>query len=158
MRLKKCGLCGAEVFHTVAMCPKCGYQFYEQAPKPVRKIRKNNGALIGTFAGVLVFIVVMSFQGWQINIDDKPTKYDAYSKATSYVSRQLKAPSTASFEGDGLLEGIDHLVTQHSVNSFTVRGWVDAHNSFGVPIRTEYSCRLSYLGKDRWRLESLSID
>lgn len=56
--------------------------------------------------------------------------------ARNFVKRDLKAPSTASFTGSRVETGKDC--------TFRVSGAVDAQNSFGAMLRTEYSVTLQY--------------
>lgn len=50
-----------------------------------------------------------------------------------------------------------------SGNTFTVRHYVDAQNSFGAQLRSPYTCRLTYNGGDwaditNWSCEYLELD
>lgn len=65
-----------------------------------------------------------------------------------FVSDRLKAPATADYPDTLALGG---------PTNFTVRGVVDAENSFGAMIRSDFTCELVYQpDRDSFRLESLS--
>jgi hypothetical protein len=63
-----------------------------------------------------------------------------------FVEERLKAPSTADFSGvfDTTVTGTD--------DSYTVVGHVDAENSFGAMIRSNYTCNIRDNGDDSWTL------
>jgi hypothetical protein len=67
-----------------------------------------------------------------------------------FVEDRLKAPGTADFSGI-----FDTEITG-SGNNYTVRGHVDAQNSFGAMLRSDYTCAIRNDGDDSWSLESLS--
>lgn len=62
-------------------------------------------------------------------------KVDAMTYAQAYVKTQLKAPSTAKFPS---------LIASYSIardgDQYTVKSYVDAENSFGAKIRSNYEC------------------
>ena len=64
--------------------------------------------------------------------------------AREFVSRRLKAPSTAKFSGE---QGIRY------GDAWLVRGFVDSQNSFGVMIRARYLCRVQHVGNNKWHLQ-----
>lgn len=73
----------------------------------------------------------------------QPTAADAERMCREDVLGKLKAPGTAKFgsvrstvEGDGV---------------WRVTGWVDAQNSFGATIRSEWTCSATHRGGGRWR-------
>jgi hypothetical protein len=67
-----------------------------------------------------------------------------------FVEERLKAPASADFSGV-----FDTTVTG-SGNDYTVRGYVDAQNSFGAQIRSDYTCEIQDSGDDKWTLVSLT--
>jgi hypothetical protein len=68
----------------------------------------------------------------------------------NFVEEQLKAPSSADFSGV-----FDTTVTG-SGNDYTVVGYVDAQNSFGAVLRSNYTCEIRDSGDDKWTLVSLT--
>lgn len=61
--------------------------------------------------------------------------FAAYDACKAAVSDQLKAPSTADFQGS---TSVDYRTT--GGNNITVSGWVDSENSFGAKLRTTWTC------------------
>lgn len=70
--------------------------------------------------------------------------------AQTFVERQLKAPGSAKFQvcRDAQIS--------RSGNRFTVVSYVDAQNSFGANIRTDYVAVVEWTGGDNWHLVDLS--
>ncbi len=66
-------------------------------------------------------------------------------KAKEFVALQLKAPSTAEYQP---CTGQAFSVSTDDV--FTFHGYVDAQNSFGAKIRTQYTARLHRLPDGQW--------
>ena len=71
--------------------------------------------------------------------------------AEDVVEQKLKSPATANFSSKN--------ETDISVrgNSWTVTGWVDAQNSFGATIRTEYSVKITFTSKDRYTIDYCNV-
>ena len=95
-------------------------------------------ALIGG-AAVLIALVALFVA---IAVDpkmpsSKATDGDAIVACRDAVKDQLKAPSTAEFSGES--------VTWQGSRA-TVTGSVDAENSFGAQVRTDWTCQVSISG------------
>ena len=76
----------------------------------------------------------------------QPSAADAERMCREDVLGKLKAPSTATF-GDVQSTISDDF----DINRWTVTGWVDAENSFGATIRSEWTCSATHRGGGRWR-------
>lgn len=70
--------------------------------------------------------------------------YEVYEAGVELVTRQLKAPSTASFGPRGPRS------VRQGASGYIAEGWVDAQNSFGAMIRTEWVCDIRRAG-DQYR-------
>lgn len=81
-----------------------------------------------------------------------PTSDGAAGVCKRFMNERLKAPSTAKFQNI-----LDADVTNQG-DTYTIKSYVDAQNSFGATIRTRYVCVVRYTGSDTWRLESLVTD
>lgn len=64
---------------------------------------------------------------------------EAIAMAKEMVKAELKAPSTASFPWDSSA----YTITK-SGNQYTVKGYVDAQNSFGAKIRSKFEACFTY--------------
>lgn len=81
-------------------------------------------------------------------------KHEAWDICSEFVRDRLKAPKTADFaeykdEGTSVLK---------YGSAFVVNGYVDAENSFGANIRTQYVCTVKPVGGHRWQLLDLQSD
>ena len=83
---------------------------------------------------------------------DNPDKIEAYVMSQEFVKERLKAPATADFPWYD-----ENFVKELGDNKFEVNAYVDAENSFGAKVRTNYSCVLKYVGDDKWRAESVKL-
>jgi RNA polymerase subunit RPABC4/transcription elongation factor Spt4 len=84
-----------------------------------------------------------------------PKKGEAIRMAQKFVTNPLKSPRSAKWPG--MFEKYDH-VQSLGGGRYRVRSWVDAQNTFGALIRTNYTAVVIDKGGDTWGLESLDID
>lgn len=70
---------------------------------------------------------------------DKRGSIFAHTMATHYVEQRLKSPSTAKFPWYA-----DSQVSYIGNCEFVVKSYVDAQNSFGAMLRSDYYVRLKY--------------
>jgi len=73
-----------------------------------------------------------------------------------FVKAYLKSPATADFPW------ADYTATPLGDGTYSVRSYVDAQNSFGATIRSNYTCVVKYLGGDdayigNWQLINMQI-
>jgi hypothetical protein len=80
---------------------------------------------------VVLFAAMASCESGVHQVDS----FDAYYMATQHVKESLKAPSTADFSGFE-----ESVVTGSPEAGYTVKGWVDAQNSFGAKLRSRWIC------------------
>ncbi|MEN8145256.1 MAG: hypothetical protein ABFS14_09925 [Gemmatimonadota bacterium] len=82
------------------------------------------------------------------------TDVGAFVACQNFVERNLKAPSTAKFARMGQSQ----IATRPGYGQYRVVSYVDAQNSFGAMLRNEYTCDVSFVSGDRWRLVDLQMD
>ena len=87
--------------------------------------------------------------------DTDSGRIDAFVKSQTFMKRQLKAPSTASFP---YITDSEVKVSHQGNGKFLVKAYVDAQNSFGAQIRTHYLCELQDKGDGTWSLISLNTN
>lgn len=107
------------------------------------------GQVIGVWVGVgfaLLYLIGLM-------LPDTASDGGAWGISKTFVTRNLKSPKTAEFPS--ITEGT---VIKNSPRRFTVVGYVDAQNSFGALIRSEWATEVYYTGKGQWRLRYLEID
>jgi hypothetical protein len=101
---------------------------------------------------VLLVILCVLGVGCSDSSSSGPTKIEAFVMSQSFVEKMLKAPSTADF-----CSYSDATVTDLGDGRFRVSAYVDAQNSFGAKIRTNYTSVLKTTDGNRWMLESLHM-
>jgi len=104
---------------------------------------------------VLVFISISQgiFGFFEDSLEENAIKYlpnsqDAYTMTKHFVSEKLKAPSTAKFASENKSK-----ISALGNETWQVVSYVDAQNSFGAMIRTHFTTKVKYIGKENWRLE-----
>ncbi|EJO5346481.1 hypothetical protein NRP93_000531 [Clostridium botulinum] len=93
----------------------------------------------------LSFILCLGlFVGCSESEEDKKgnEKFGIYENTKGLIEGKLKAPSTAKFQ-----EFDESLVEKISDNEYKVKGYVDAENSFGANIRSNWSCTVRIEGE-----------
>lgn len=78
---------------------------------------------------------------------------DAYQMSQEFVKDILKSPATAKFQP---YESAKVRVT-YANGWYTVTAVVDADNSFGVPIRSTYVCKLKPVTGNKWQSANTSL-
>jgi len=79
-------------------------------------------------------------------------KFTAYRYASDFVKQRLKSPSTAKFPGT--IEKDSH-ITEYA-GTYIINSWVDSQNSFGAMIRSNFSCKITFVG-DQVKCDDLLI-
>lgn len=79
-------------------------------------------------------------------------KSDAKWACKLYIEKSLKAPSTANFQNYTQFTAVGK-----GDGPYLVRGYVDAQNSFGAMIRSDFSCLLHKV-KDDWILDEMNMN
>ena len=123
-----------------------------------KRDRFGSGCLI--LVGVIVALGII---GSWIKNNRPPSpgldKFGAYLTSQKFVKDRLKSPSTAKFcdfdEAVVSTTGEDNR-TDPGRDSYTVRGWVDAQNSFGAVLRNRFICKLHKAG-DTWYMDDISL-
>ncbi|MWV50048.1 hypothetical protein GRS96_12290 [Rathayibacter sp. VKM Ac-2803] len=94
---------------------------------------------------VLVGVVVLAFAGCIKGIseissesDSGDNQYEAIAQCEARIERLLKAPATAEFDSSATGGG-----------TWKVTGSVDAENSFGATLRSNYACTVVVNGDGR---------
>ena len=101
---------------------------------------------IFVFAGLIFGAYTFAYN------NTKGSDIDAIVAAEHAVSEKLKAPSTAVFSKKS-----ETLITSDG-DTWAVKGWVEAENSFGVPIRNEYTVIITFTAKNKYTIDLCQID
>jgi hypothetical protein len=75
----------------------------------------------------------------------------AYMQCKRLVGQALKAPSTANFPF------LDRNISDLGNKTYEVKSYVDAKNSFGAEIRSNWTCKLQFSGGDPWNIDSWKL-
>lgn len=81
-------------------------------------------------------------------------KVFAWAAAKQTVEENLKAPSTADFP----FGYFNQKIKEVDYNVFEVNSYVDAENSFGAKIRSNFSVRIKKTGEESYVVENVSIN
>ena len=100
---------------------------------------------VAVFAGLLFVAYTYAYN------NTKGSDIDAIVAAEHAVSERLKAPSTAVFSKKS-----ETLITSEG-DTWTVKGWVESKNSFGVPIRNEYTVIITFKAKNQYTIDLCEI-
>lgn len=104
--------------------------------------------------GVLLFMAACAQGPQQQKQDVYGSPQGAYDISKSFVTKSLKAPSTAKFP---LFSDEDVIISSLSYGEYKISAWVDAQNSFGAMLRTPYKCSVQYVGKNEWVLKDIKL-
>lgn len=92
-------------------------------------------SVLTVFSVIGIAIAIVSNSGKGV-----PDKANAVVIAEQEVRKVLKSPSTATFS-----QMSETTVTQNG-DTWTIRGWVDAQNSFGATMRNNYTVVIKFSG------------
>lgn len=103
-----------------------------------------------TVFGVLSIITVVVLAGSgapskqrEVNMQEAIDRFppQAYACAKEKVVSMLKAPSTADFPWSSFVQDVEYVgLAESRYPQFRITSFVDAENSFGAMIRSNYSC------------------
>ena len=124
-------------------------QINREAPKsiPKGKVNNNSAILATTIIIILIAIVVISTganSGDKTNVSRDTLIYESQRA----VKNELKAPSTAKFP---VYSSFDVNSTHRSDGKYEVSSYVDAENSFGVPIRSYFTVYITFSSHESYR-------
>lgn len=154
-KLMPCPTCGQQISRTAKACPHCGDDLGKAAHSShVGNIptaaNQGIGCVSMTAVAIIVLLIVGVFFGRGTSTPSaRDLEIDAFIMCRQYVEQALKAPATADFPAT---RGV--LISE---NTYGIRAYVDAQNSFGAKIRTHYTCTVRHLGGDRWELVSFKM-
>jgi hypothetical protein len=117
-------------------------------------VKKSSGCLIAVLVFILALVISNIVHDNNGNGSSEPTKSDAYYFAREFVKKHLKAPSTAKFPS---IRDNDVSISKYA-DTWTIKGYVDAENSFGAAIRNFYECKLEHDKNEKaWYLKDLEF-
>lgn len=85
---------------------------------------------------------------------DEANPYTMWRLCKENVRARLRAPSTAEFVDDSILDMQSHVfhdLRKHkTANDYLVKGEVDSQNGFGARLRSVYQCSITWTGGERY--------
>ena len=176
MGLIACPDCGRQVSDQAPACPQCArpmaaapaptpeplQQALQEILQPKAKASSTNWFLWGCLVPTVVVFVgcLVSLTGDKDKRTELEQQHGSSTMAAimceDYVKQRLTSPGSADFAS--LLSGevrIDSL----GGGRYKVHSYVDAQNSFGALLRSQFVCRIAKVpGGDEWRLEDLEME
>lgn len=154
-----CIKCGEPVSDNAKFCEHCGTQLLgiddappSSGPVPVPTIsgttkKKKSSGSTGICFGILIVSIILFFFSCAGNSlsDYEPGKSEYITMAKSFVKEVLKAPTTAEF-----CSFSEFAVATSEEGVIRVKGYVDAQNSFGAMIRTNFTVQMIVDDSDRY--------
>lgn len=155
----KCKNCGAEIPDESKFCNVCGVkieklnvkfqtnengnienktQKYKVTNSNLDKSKSNANGCACLVIGIIAIIVIFTWMGNTGNSSKSDVKPMVWVDAEDAVKGGLKSPSTADFPGD-----YESYITSNGDGTYTVSAYVDAENSFGAKIRSNFRCKVS---------------
>ena len=124
-------------------------------------MKKKDDALAGYLGcfGIIVVAGIIFGLMWPSSDKSEPSpgseKTMAYIMSQGFVKKRLKSPGSAEFPSMAWDKTDIRISFDRSTGLYTVRAWVDAQNSFGAKIRTNYIVVLKEVRPDNWTAEKV---
>lgn len=87
----------------------------------------------------------------KIEAEKRYNKSESYFICQDFVKDRLKSPSTAEFPSSRNVN-----IFETGTNKYMIKGYVDAQNSFGAQLRTQYECEVQLDG-ETWKLQHIQL-
>lgn len=134
----KCEKCGT--YYNGDKCPACGGN-KEKAKEVIESNYKKSNYTFAILISIFVIIAGTIFLVWNYS---KPNQKEKIESTVVMLSQQaveskLKAPKTADFP-----VSYDNYAIHQNGDVYTVTSYVDAENSFGAKIRSNFTVELVY--------------
>lgn len=148
--------------HLRELCRRHGVEIHEEpvTGKWLEAERKGRRLGVWIVLGVVGFFVAAGIGGAAVgggSGDGDASPGLAFEMCKTFVKRQLKAPSTATFrnfyDDDGEVSA-----TGSGDGPYRIVSTVDSENGFGAKIRSRFSCTVSHTGGDSWHLDAISVN
>lgn len=117
------------------------------ASKPKSKLRTVSLVIIALSIVIIVAVSRLGDDGTNAPPKPEHDSMSAYYMSQQFAEKQLIAPSTAKFPPYS-----QNRVADLGGGEYVISSYVDAQNSFGAMIRTQYLCTVKHVEGDRWQL------
>lgn len=103
---------------------------------------QNTNVLIGAISVFAICIICSCIYWFSLGGEkEKDYKTASYIICQVYVKNNLKSPATAKFPSSSSTD-----IRELEDNLFETRSYVDSQNSFGAMLRTNFYCKIKYIG------------
>ena len=156
----QCVSCGL-VFAKYVARPQAASNTSPKASGPARRSSPKHFTVLGqpiwlvALMCSLTFAMAWAYGSWSSKSKSESNSapiYDAFAAqfaCEGFVKDRLKAPSTAQFAPFRELA-----ISGNGVGPWIVRGYVDAQNSFGANLRSNFSCTIEFVGNQAKLIEA----
>ena len=171
MAKRECPFCKEKIHESATLCKHCRSELPPLPPPPEKKWYQ-------TWKGLLLILFIISVLGKAI--EDTPQKpkltpqeeaakqaekqrsndnLDAKTYDKLYIEKALKAHTTAKWQNsmDFYADNAKDKKGQPIKDIWVVSGYVDAQNSFGAMIRTQWQVKLKKIGAESWKLLDIKM-
>jgi hypothetical protein len=114
-----------------------------QSPKPRKKIGGLKLA-VGCCAGLIFVVGIVTKLSDDNKADQTFVVLKMKAEAKEAVLKNLKAPSTAKFSLDAIMDTDTEVRGYPGTTTYTVSGWVDSQNSYGAMLRNKFTVAVDY--------------
>lgn len=164
---KQCPGCNKELAVNVAVCPFCHYDYLNPPARPFVDPPKQTdqpksadqntasccGWIIAACVAIALWFAFSPPSKDSASDTSKPNWNSAYSAARNFVRDTLKSPSTASFPFAS-----ESFVQDLGNGKYRVRAYVDAENSFGAKIRSDWMVVEHWAGDGNYQLDDIAVN
>ena len=128
-------------------------------PAPSTAPQKADPTTIKTVPGLIIIVLVSGFGIWRMSGETEPQKKindaSAYVQCKNFVRERLRSPATADFPF------MEYTSWDMGNDTWVVKSHVDSQNGLGAMIRSNWHCKVQYVGgntSDQRSWRPLSID
>jgi len=163
-----CKQCEKPLPPGVAVCPSCnrtdsgesGTLGVKEADNNENPPKKGPSFIAVLGGGILALCLFLMFFGDNLGSSsaskDTDLSNEAFIQCKNFVSENLKSPSSADFPF------MDFKAWRFDNSTYVIKSYVDAQNSFGAQIRSNWHCKIQYQDGEKsdqtnWKLLELEI-